>query len=141
MTDQAQPVAERQDGPLRKLHFYAGNCVHYSPKPGGIYECDKGIDIRAHVGGPDFGWMARMPCCNTKLSRDRVSCDLREMPTPERVAADQSTAEQQMRAVLNGACPECGKVLRLRENDDVQIQECLDGHVAMRGCKRIGEHL
>ncbi len=126
---------------MRKLHFYAGNCIHYSPKPGGVYDCDKGVIIRKHVGGPDYGWMARIPCCSSRLSKDTVSCDLRELPTAEQVKADQAEAEKQMRAVINGACPECGKVLRLRETDEVQIQECPDGHVSMRGCKRIGAHL
>ena len=130
---------------MRKLHTYAGNCIHYSPKPGMVFECDRGVDIRAHVGGDDYGWMTRMPCCTTSLSGKKdpqVSCEMRELPTQEQVKADQEAADKWVTAVLNGACPECGAVLKLRENDSVQLQWCPNGcKVSSRGCKRIGGHL
>lgn len=124
---------------MKKLHTYQDTCLHYSPKPGGIYACDKGVTIRDHVGGSDFGWMARMPCVTTGLSKEQVPCNLRELPTAEQVKADQATMEAHVRAIINGSCPECGKVLRLRETDEVQLQECPDGHVSMRGCKRMSD--
>ena len=122
---------------MRKLHFYGGNCIHYSPKPGMKIECDKGIDIRALVGGEDHGWMTRMPCSKA-LQKDAVPCGLAEFPTKEQLEADREQLEKNLRAIANGACPECGTVLRLRETDSVQLQECPNGHVSMRGCKRIG---
>lgn len=130
---------------MRKLHTFPGNCIYYSPKPGMVYECDKGVPIREHVGGPDIGWLTRMPCCTTSLSgkkEPQVPCELRELPTAEQVAADQAEADRFVTAVLNGACPECGAVLKLRENDSVQLQWCPNGcKVSSRGCKRVGENL
>jgi hypothetical protein len=60
---------------------FSGHCVHYAPKPGGRYECELGINIRDHVGGPDFGWLARIPCVTSNLTKDQVACDRRELPS------------------------------------------------------------
>ncbi len=51
------------------------SCTHYRCKPGIVLECDKGHDIRSLVGGPHLGWMARMPCVKSGLSKDVVPCE------------------------------------------------------------------
>jgi hypothetical protein len=57
----------------------------YTVTPGGESgpTCSHGIDVRAHVGGDRIGWMARMPCVDTPLSRDVVPCDRAELHTTE----------------------------------------------------------
>lgn len=52
-----------------KLHQ---RCRHYGgPEP----HCTAGIDLRAHVGGPDLGWLRRTPCVINSMSEDTVPCD------------------------------------------------------------------
>ena len=128
---------------MKKLHVFRGHCAHYSVLPGGVYACDSGLDVRALTGGPDTGWLRRIPCVtSTFTDKERqVHCEQREFPTEEQILADQASMESAVRAIINGACPECGAVLRLRETDDVQLQGCPNGHVSSRGCKRIGDHL
>lgn len=55
----------------------------YTVAPGGESgpTCTHGVDVRAHVGGEQLGWMARMPCVETRLSHDVVPCDRAELHT------------------------------------------------------------
>ena len=122
-----------------KLHVYQGHCKHYGNVRGELV-CDKGVDVRAHVGGPDYGWMARIPCVTSKLSKEQVTCGLRELPTADELAAGLAGMDRLLRAVVNGCCPDCGSALRLRETDEVQLRVCPNGCVSMRGCKRPGAY-
>jgi hypothetical protein len=58
---------------------YAGRCIHFT----GIQheECGAGVNYRALVGGPDFGWATRLPCL--KGNTDAPPCALCHFPTPE----------------------------------------------------------
>lgn len=66
-------------------------CRHYGYQvtPGDAQRsgpvCALGIDIRTLVGGPKLGWMARMPCVSTRLSKDVVPCDRVELMTNEEI--------------------------------------------------------
>lgn len=126
----------------RRLNLL-GHCEHYDVR-GGEYLCLKGVDIRAHVGGPDLGWCRRMPCINdsamkTLKQHDVVPCALREFPTPEQVKVDRDESDRRIATMISGSCPDCGKELLKRENEHVVLMACPDGHVSMRGCKAIGD--
>lgn len=118
--------------------FSKSHCVFYDPQPGGKYNCLKGVDIRAHVGGPNVGWLARTPCVTSKLSYDQVPCELREYPTQAEVDAFHADMDRRINQLIDGVCPDCGKALIVRETDSVAISACPDGHVSARACKRVG---
>jgi hypothetical protein len=46
--------------------------------------CAKGIDVRAHVGGPALSWGIRKPCSGH--NKEAVPCALYEKHTPAEVA-------------------------------------------------------
>lgn len=100
--------------------FARTHCVFYDPQPGGKFNCLKGVNIRAHVGGSYVGWLARSPCVTTRLSYDQVECDLREYPTQEEVDAFRAETDRRINALIDGVCPG-------------------PGHVASRACKRVGK--
>lgn len=113
------------------------NCNHY-----GFHReptCAKAVDIRAHVGGEDLGWMRRLPCVNSSLSRDVVACSLAEFPTKEARAENERQLMADLAVIDGGHCSDCGKALTVRVTDDVVLSACPDGHVVMRGCRRVGE--
>ncbi len=83
------------------------SCKHYACKPGMKFECARGVPIRTHVGGAEHGWMARMPCVTTSLSRDQVPCELREYPTPEELAESERRMREAMDSVLAGRSSCC----------------------------------
>jgi hypothetical protein len=57
-------------------------CEHYGWAPGANKPtCARGINIREHVGGPEFRWLARTPCVVSVLSKDPVACDQRNLLT------------------------------------------------------------
>ncbi len=113
------------------------NCNHYGNRQGEP-TCARGIDIRAHVGGDDFGWLRRVPCVKSSFSRDVVPCSLAEFPTAEERAANEKHLMADLATLDAGTCPDCGKALIKQENADAVLTACPDGHVSMRGCKRIG---
>lgn len=55
-----------------------GNCIHFTGVggPSGDKEtCAAGVNYRAHVGGPAFGWMRRLPCLPSfPQAEDMVPC-------------------------------------------------------------------
>lgn len=57
-------------------------CRHYGFRDGAPV-CALGIDIRVHVGGPKFGWLCRIPCVSTSLSRDVIACDRADLVNSE----------------------------------------------------------
>lgn len=120
----------------RKLHLFPGMCRHYSCMPGGKVKCDIGVNIREHVGGPDFGWMARMPCVDTSLNKNPVPCELRDVPGADDIATDVAEMNRRLNVIDDGVCPDCGQKLQIREDKHVKIQFCPEWHVSMRGCKR-----
>lgn len=100
--------------------------------------CAKGIDVRAHVGGDDFGWLRRVPCVNSSFSAGVVACSLAEFPTIEERVANEKQLMAERATIGAGKCPDCGKALVKRETAEVVLTACPDGHVSMHGCKRIG---
>jgi hypothetical protein len=66
-----------------------GTCIHYKGGPQAV--CAAGVNIREHVGGPDFGWGCRMPCHKRSFSgvdvSEKVPCALYLEPTAEQIAA------------------------------------------------------
>lgn len=72
-------------------------CKHYC----GTVECvcEAGVNLRKHVGGPDDGWAARLPCNSLLGQRDPaavVSCDKYEEPTPEEIADEEAFMAEMM---------------------------------------------
>lgn len=122
-----------------------GNCKHYR---GTQEPCGAGVNLREHVGGPDFGWASRLPC-NASLREgskgETVPCGLYEEPTPEEIAQDERLmneaierlmatmplcttikyANQGKDATGETLCPVCGKNLRWTHAG-------YNGHVAMK---------
>jgi hypothetical protein len=64
-------------------------CRHYafqvSPQAGSGPVCEIGIKIRELVGGHRLGWMARMPCVQTSLSKNVVPCERAEMLSQDEI--------------------------------------------------------
>lgn len=118
-----------------------GTCKHFRGRDG----CALGIDIRALVGGPDWGWGRRKPC-NAETMRatslppiNPAPCDQYEEPTAQEVAESEARmqrAEDAMMAVVvqgrtDVPCPECGETLG--------AAGCPAGCVSWHICRRAGE--
>lgn len=78
--------------------------------------CEAGVNYRALVGGPDHGWVRRIPCLEgTKaLPRiDPVDCSKRVLMTQEEHAQrEKETREiidEALAKMARGECPHCGK--------------------------------
>jgi hypothetical protein len=102
-----------------------GDCIWYTGTMNA--NCEKGVCYRALVGGPDLGWMARLPCITTRLSatEGRVDCAAKAPMSQEEYDRQQaehkaafamtSTAIRAIRAtgLSEGSieCPKCKKGL------------------------------
>ena len=70
----------------------ADRCKHYS---GEVYrrgKCHAGVLVRERVGGPDEGWMARMPCFLEPIIKGATketafNCNDFALPTQEEMVA------------------------------------------------------
>jgi hypothetical protein len=60
-------------------------CKHYNA-PVHNDSCELGINYLELAGGEHKGYMARLPCCQTSLTKDMVHCDKFEEYTPEELA-------------------------------------------------------
>jgi len=70
--------------------FRETSCKHFR----GMREecCLAGVNLRKHVGGPDYGWGARLPCIpDSGVTRadEVVPCELYALRTPEEVEAEE----------------------------------------------------
>lgn len=65
----------------QSIHAEMGKCAHFR----GIQHerCLADVHLRELVGGPDFGWAARIPCLSMDAERCEVICDRRKLPTRE----------------------------------------------------------
>jgi hypothetical protein len=97
-----------------------GYCRHSFRDDGSPREllCARGKDVRAHVGGDNFGWGFRCPC--TPIGRD----DQPEVPCPERegwsdveVEEWQGEFDAAVAKMLAGECPHCDAKLEQKEGD------------------------
>lgn len=83
--------------------------------------CGAGVDMRALVGGPDHGWLARLPCTRnmvTSLPKEPgPDCELYEEPTAAEVAEYERETRRAVAAALNGECPTCGKPMSSKRAD------------------------
>lgn len=63
-------------------------CRHFT---GALHneKCKAGVHYRSMVGGPDFGWMARLPCLpDSPLRKDMVTCAAFDPFSPAEEMAD-----------------------------------------------------
>ena len=120
----------------------AGNCIHRSVDHADPLKqvCAKGHNIRAMVGGPDFGWATRMPCHELQ-PREGVKCECPDFmePTPEQIAERERemamifAAAIAARALIEGdgkdygdvECPKCQGVIDYTKSS-------VNGHVCAR---------
>lgn len=60
--------------------------------------CGAGIDVRALVGGDNFGWVLRRPCHRLDLDRRPIAteiiCDKYEEPTAEEIEQDAKEVQE-----------------------------------------------
>lgn len=70
-------------------------CKHFT----GIQHaaCKAGVNYRALIGGPDFGWAKYLPCLSDP---EAVICERREYPTPEEAEALVTASDEACAAVL-----------------------------------------
>jgi len=61
-------------------------CVHYR-SPLHFDSCAKGINYRGISNGPREGYLARLPCVTTKLTKNQQSCCLYLEPTKDQIDA------------------------------------------------------
>lgn len=80
-------------------------CVHYNgainPVTKGI--CRAGVNIRTLVGGPQEGWLTRLPCHpmpREAVNGERCSCDKFRLPTAEEVAESKRASDEAMRKFM-----------------------------------------
>jgi len=117
-----------------KLNIYAEGCKHYGFMPGQGPQCTLGINIRNHVGGDNYGWMARMPCCGGRMARPdnpMVPCERYSPPTEEEIEEGEREWEAAIAKMLAGECPECGGKM-FGSNRNLRCPKCPD--VYMRSC-------
>lgn len=125
-----------------------GHCKQYNGMVFHRDNCNAGVNVRALVGGEDFGWLKRIPCFTEH--RSPVECSLYEEPTQQEINAHEEeidAAMQRMMLVLpvirevksafkgknwsgSRTCPVCSGVLHL------SISSC-NGHVHGR-CETSG---
>lgn len=102
--------------------------------------CDKGVDIRALVGGPDYGWLRRMPCTEGLASQALpppiepvIPCALRVYPTAAEVEESIKELNRRVDCLLRGVCPKCGADME-REGNRAWCPVCPD--MSLRQCGR-----
>lgn len=99
--------------------------------------CKKGVNYRAHTGGPDLGWAARLPCIpDSPLNKEPMAnCEHYQPYTPEEIEQQERDIEERMKTMSlalslipkkgdNGTvkCPKCSGELtwsRARSNGHV----------------------
>lgn len=76
-------------------------CVHFT----GIQNtlCKAGVNVRELVGGPDFGWGARLPCLLMDSSACEVLCPSRKLPTREEAEAEVARHEASIERLLKAS--------------------------------------
>lgn len=72
-----------------------GTCKHFT----GIRDetCEYGVNYRQLVGGPDFGWVLRLPCKKEKQSE--IVCIEYDEPTAQEIEAHDRDVQETMRCV------------------------------------------
>lgn len=74
--------------------------------------CEAGVTYRTLVGGPNLGWLRRLPCLQTEGQHDQATCDRFELPTAEEIAESKARSDaavaETIRRLEAGLCPHCG---------------------------------
>lgn len=69
------------------------DCKHYCGTVRNGGKCSKGIHLRTHVGGADFGWITRLPCQPSLRKKHElpliVPCEHYEPPAKEEYEQEQ----------------------------------------------------
>ncbi len=77
--------------------------------------CKAGVTYRSLVGGPDLGWLRRLPCLLMEGQHDQAICERFELPIAEELAESERQAEEATRrfvaALEEGRCPHCEQVV------------------------------
>lgn len=68
-------------------------CVHYA-SPVHCNDCLKGINYLELAGGERCGYLARLPCVTTQLSRDQVKCEHFKAYTPKQAEDEYKKFEE-----------------------------------------------
>lgn len=105
-------MMSREESKRQRFERELLTCKHFN----GVYApgmkphpCKAGVDYRAHVGGDDFGWVARLPCTPRWADENPavvVSCALREFPTRAEVEAEEREVEASI-AITTAAIKLC----------------------------------
>lgn len=118
-------------------------CKHFL---GADRVCRAGVDIRAHVGGPNSGWGRRMPCqpdSSLTDERDIVPCEKYAVATDEEIAAEETEFQKAFDAIRRGMSPCCNASLderqviqtgRYKGSGPRFCSKC--GQFVMRSCSR-----
>lgn len=88
--------------------------------------CKAGVDLRAHVGGDDFGWMKRIPCLASN-GENAVSCDLYQEPTDKQIAEHEAEIEAYMAGVMKAT-----EIIQEKHNVTPNFEPCEIGTI--EGC-------
>lgn len=90
--------------------------------------CARGKDVRAHVGGDDFGWHLRCPCNSTlaRFGEPVVTCPEREIWTDQELSEFQEAFDEAMSKMLDRKCPHCDAKL-VPKNPDSALLVCPKG--------------
>lgn len=103
--------AEGGEVMTRKLEQYRDKCRHFNGIGLGSSgkRCRADVDYRVLVGGPDFGWAARIPCLDKPSS---VECPSRILMTQDEHADEERRLNEAVDGFLArldaGQCPTCG---------------------------------
>jgi hypothetical protein len=74
----------------RRIAWHTSMCAHFTGTQKQV--CKAGVNYRALVGGPDFGWATRMPCTGDKGDAIVVCAQLR-LTTREEAEAEVARSE------------------------------------------------
>lgn len=105
----------------RRIQHHMRSCVHFT----GIQHtrCEAGVDYRALVGGPDFGWASRLPCLEERLPHAEapiVSCDKCQRTTREQAVAEIDASDAAFARINT-----CLKAIRAKHGKTRGVQDLM----------------
>jgi len=114
-------------------------CKYYKGYQGliGNRGCQLDINIRKMIGGDNIGWMTRIPCVITGLSKNVVACKNFTEWNDKEIANNKKKTKliiEAMEASISGLttiCPECGLTI-IQENG---TGYCPNNCFSFRSCK------
>ena len=78
------------------------HCAHHTGFRDATGKCKAGVGYRELVGGPDYGWAARLPCLpNSPLNKPPIAkCGKFRYPTTEEVDAREAEFKKMIKECL-----------------------------------------